>query len=452
MISNFDEDEALLLLNDITITDDELSDFELSDIEKDSMCKNIINKVKTKKSNKKKLALAASLALILCASIPLSNRDAFGSMISRLVNIPDVGNVRVVNNGLSLKKSEIQNDVTLNTMYIDNKKIIITLTIKSPHNYYYSNYFIKDEHGNTYKLDVVDSSAQSDINITTYKAEYDGDVKSANKYFLSVMGNKAEFSLTSSDFTNVEANHTFYSATNGITTLNVTSVSRDKDILKVAYYVNDINKNSSTIPSFNIGTFKEVEYAEKKGYKYLYNSTVDNPIFKLYDESGNSDFGHSSQSHLTFENESLFNLKKLKGKKLKLTLPSVVYTIGYFTPSNGINIDLPVPESGKLLLNKAGDYNGFKYKIIGIERLSKNTIALDYNFINDPSSKLQIFDMSFNSTTVYSSDIETDPSGYLRSELTSRTPIGTTFNLNEISMSYASVGPFEINIDLDKVK
>lgn len=329
--------------------------------------------------------------------------------------------------------------------------ILLISSLKSSNKYYYTNYFIKDEHGNTCKLKVFDSAGEGN-NTATYKAEYDGDVKNANKYFLSVMSNMAEFNLTSSDFTNVETNHTLYSATNGITTLNVTSIKRDNDILTVAYYVNDISKIIYPIQSFNIGTFKEVENALKKGYKYLYHSSINGPIFELYDESGNSEFGYSSPSHLTYENESLFNLKKLKDKKLKLTLPSVVYNVESPYWSKGINLNLPVPASGKLLLNITGDYKGFKYKIIGIERLSKNKIALDYNYINDPNSKLQTFQMQFTSSTVCSSDIEDNSNGYCRSGLTSRDPIGTTFNLNGISIYYASVGPLNINIDLDKIK
>lgn len=449
MNSCFNEDETLMLLNDINITEEDLSDDELTDIEKRKLKTDIMGKIKPKISKRKKWTIAAAIAFTAVVSIPLVQTDVFAKMLSKLAVVPGIGEIMMNDKGLALKNSITDNDVTLNNMYIDQNKIVVTLSVKSKENYYESSYSVKDDKGNTYKLKVNDSSGGDIDNITTYKAEYTGKVKKASKYTLSVMNHKASFTLKNSDFAEVSEAQSLYTATNGKTTVNITSVKRDGDILKVAYYVTDSLNHYSTAPSFNVLTFKEEEECKKKGLEPRENG-IQLPYFELYDEYGNKDFGHISSSHLTYENESLFNLKKLKGKKLKLTLPSVTYHMGNNFEARDFKVELDVPKQGKTMLNRIEEFNGFKYKIVSIERLSDRKIALQYNFINDSSSKLQAIDMGLDGDTYGGSSDYYE--GNFRNIMTSENSIGDKFELNNISIGYASVGPFEFELDLDKIK
>ncbi|AQS06295.1 hypothetical protein [Clostridium beijerinckii] len=64
MKSNLNEDEILVLLNDVTITDNELSSFEFNDIEKRKLVCKVINKVKENSSKRRHISVAASLILV----------------------------------------------------------------------------------------------------------------------------------------------------------------------------------------------------------------------------------------------------------------------------------------------------------------------------------------------------------------------------------------------------
>ncbi|MFW2490925.1 DUF4179 domain-containing protein [Clostridium chromiireducens] len=78
MKSNFNEDEILVLLNDVTITDDELSPLEYSDIEKRKLCCKVLNKVKENSPKRRRLSIAASL--ILVCSIALAGKSVIATI------------------------------------------------------------------------------------------------------------------------------------------------------------------------------------------------------------------------------------------------------------------------------------------------------------------------------------------------------------------------------------
>lgn len=449
MNSCFNEDDALILLNDITIIEEDYSDCELNDLEKISIKKDILSKINHKTFKRKKWSIAAAIALITTLSIPLTQTDVLAKMLSRLAIVPGIGEIIMNDKGLALKNSITDNNVTLNSMYIDQNKIVVTLSLTSKENYYDASYSIKDDNGNIYKLKVHDSCMEASDNTTTYKAEYTGRVKKAATYTLFVMNNKASFNLKHSDFAEVSEAKNIYTATNGKTTLNISSVKKDGDILKIAYYVTDSLNHYSIAPSFNLVTFKDEEENKKRGFEF-HKSCIESPYFEIIDEYGNKEFGHSSTSHLTYENESLFNLKKLKGRNFKLTLPSVTYRVGNNFEAKDFKIELDVPKQGKTVLNKIEEFNGFKYKIISIERLSDKKIALQYNYINDKNSKLQIIDLNIGGDTYASSADYYD--GNFRNVMTDKRPIGDKFEINSISIGYASVGPYEFDIDLDKIK
>ncbi|MCS4515691.1 hypothetical protein JTS93_02365 [Clostridium botulinum] len=62
-------------------------------------------------------------------------------------------------------------------MYVDNNKIIVTLTIE-PEELTPSYYTVRDEHGNSYELHRSDNLAMMpDNHIGSYRAEYYGEVK-----------------------------------------------------------------------------------------------------------------------------------------------------------------------------------------------------------------------------------------------------------------------------------
>jgi hypothetical protein len=448
MNSSVNEDKLLILLNDISITEDELCDDKLTDIEKKQLYKDIMKKIKPKTTSRKKWSIAAATVALICISIPLSQTDVFASMLAKLAVIPGIGEVMTGDKGLLLSKSLTDNGVTLNTMYIDKDKILVTLTIKSDENFYDSSYKIQDDRGNSYKLKVTDSAGQMD-GTTTYKAEFNGKVEKANKYNLSAMSSKAEFVLDNNDFAEASEAKNLYSITNGITTLNITSIKKKNNILTLAYYVTETINNYSKNPSFNLGTFDDEKENKKRGFAMI-DSSIEGPFFKLYDEQNNSEYGHSSSSHLTFQNESLFDLNKLNGTKLKLSLPSVVYHMGSDPANSDFNMSVDVPKSGKSDLNIINEYNSFKFNLVSIERLSDNQISIIYNFIPHTNPKLKVLDMDLGGN-VFSSGTDSIE-GKRRTILTSKTPIGDKFDINRVLITFASVGPFELKFDLNDIK
>jgi len=361
--------------------------------------------------------------------------------------------------GFALKNSMTNNNVTINSMYIDQNKIAVTLTVEHTSKYDGSPYSIRDDKGNVYELKVTNSCVDDYRNMTAYKAEYIGEVKKASKYTLSVDSHQASFTLNDSDFAEVSSAKTLYTASNGNTALNITSVKREGDILKIDYYSTDYpiaagtNMENSKDKAFNLGTFKDEEQNNERGFK-LPESSIEMPYFELSDEYGNKEYGHSSSSNTIDEYQSSFNMKKLKGNKLKLILPSVTYEYRKKFDTNDSGIELDVPKEGKTMLNRIEEFNGFKYKILSIERLSDKMFALHYEFINDNTSKLQpkpigMFMNIGEDTYSVGSDLN---KGNLRLVITSRNLIGDKVKVNPTSISYASVGPFEFELDLDKIK
>ncbi|WP_234117220.1 hypothetical protein [Clostridium hydrogenum] len=463
MNSNFNEDEILTMLNDIEITEDELSNEDLTEIEKKKLSKNILNSVKIKKLKIKKTIIASSIAGLMILSVPLVNSNAFADITSKLSIIPGIGQVTIDNNkGLVLKNSLEVNSVTLKNLYMDNTKLVATIHLNSSEDYQCANYYLKTADGITYKLKVTDASYDESIPNSfsaTYKLEYNGFIEKSSKYTLGVINDKATFSLTNNNFKEAFPSGILYTATNGKTTLNITSVKKDKNILRVYYYFTDkFNKNTTNQDpsiSFNIGTFKDEEQINST--KGSIESSIDNPHFQLSDEFNNVDYGHDDSAQLSYENVSSFNLDKLKGSKLKLSIPSITYTTGNiksleeFKKNNDFNISLNVPKSGKTILNEVHEYKGFKFKIISIERLSDKKISLVYTVLNDENSKLKTLDVQLGSTSCDGGSSDATTNNVI-SVLPSNNIIGDKIDIDTINIRFASVGPFNTNINLNNIK
>lgn len=463
---NLNEDDVLMLLNDININEDEFSNVELNEIEKKKICKNIISKVKPKKSKSKRNFIAAAIILLISIPILISQKNVLANMIEKLTIISGIGEVKVSSDKPKILKNSVkQGNITLANMYVDNSKIIVTLTIEPEENKP-SYYTIKDDHGNSYELHRSSNLAiMPDNNIGSYRAEYYGKVKKANKYTLSIVDNdekftKAAFKLKDSDFKEAPESKVLYTATNGINTLNVTSLKREGNILKVDYYLTD------TLPDFklkimdtlNCGTFEE---GKNWGWKEpinmkLINNNSRNRYIIISDEYNNAVYGHSNTNYLDQGNESLFDLSKLTGKKLKLTVPNVFYHVqtDFMSENYDFKFELDVPRSGKSILNKSGEYKGIKFKIISIERLSDNSVELIYNYVNDNNAKLQTSDISFCSITEGDggNNRYRPYNNIVKHTLEKKNAIADKLQLNHISAFFYSVGPFEIELDPSTIK
>lgn len=464
---NLNEDDVLMLLNDVNINENEFSNMELNEIEKKKICKNIISKVKPKKSKSKRNFIAAAVILIVSIPILISQRNVLANMIEKLTVISGIGEVKVSSDKPKILKYNLkQGNITLANMYVDNNKIIVTLTIE-PEEDKPSYYTIKDEHGNYYELHRSDNLAlMPDNNIGSYRAEYYGKVKKANSYTLSIVDNdkkltKATFKLKNSDFKEAPESKVLYTATNGITTLNVTSLKKEGNILKVDYYFTD------TLPDFkfkkidkvNQGTFeegKEWGFKEPISTKLINNDSIRDSHIIISDEYNNAVYGHNNTNYLDQENESLFDLSKLTGKKLKLTISNVVYHVrnDCMSKNNDFKLGLDVPKSGKSILNKTGEYKGIKYKIISIERLSNDSVELIYNYINDSKSNLQTWNISFGNFNNWENGSNTHEhyNGNIKHMLQKEKGIGDTLELNDIEGVFSSVGPFEIELDPSTIR
>ncbi|APU59574.1 hypothetical protein [Clostridium botulinum] len=182
----------------------------------------------------------------------------------------------------------------------------------------------------------------------------------------------------------------------------------------------------------------------------------------ISDEYNNTVYGHNNTNYLDQENESLFDLSKLTGKKLKLTVLNVNYSFGNdyvdknnsFKLNNDFKLELYVPKSGKNILNKTGEYKGIKYKVISIERLSNNSVELIYNYINNSNTKFQIHNISFDSITIGENgeSVTRSYNNIIKHILKLENGIGDKLQLNNIRGSFSSVGPFEIDLDPSTIK
>ncbi|WP_434303730.1 hypothetical protein [Clostridium botulinum] len=471
---NLNEDDILMLLNDITINENEFSNAELNEIEKKKICENIISKVQPKKSKSKRNFIAAAVILLISIPLLISPKNVLANMLEKLTVISGIGEVKVSSDKPKILKNSLKKgNITLANMYVDNNKIIITLTIE-PEELTPSYYTVRDEHGNSYELHRSDNLAMMpDNHIGSYRAEYYGKVKKANKYTLNIIDNdkkftKATFKLKNSDFKEAPEPKILYTATNGITTLNVTSLKKEGNILKVDYYFTD------TLPDFkwkeidtlNYGTFEEAkqwsleqeDFKEPINTKLINNNPTEAPSIIISDEYNNAVYGHNNTNYLDQENESLFDLSKLTGKKLKLTVLNVKYRIQNDGRSkdNDFKFELDVPKSGKSILNKSGEYKGIKFKIISIERLSNNSVELIYNYVNDNNSKLQTSTMWLSSSTLGENGSDsTKPfnnDNNIKTIMKRKNSIGDKLQLNEINAFFSSVGPFEIDLDPSTIK
>lgn len=475
---NLNEDDILMLLNDITINENEFSNAELNEIEKKKICENIISKVQPKKSKSKRNFIAAAVIILISISLLISPKNVLANMLEKLTVISGIGEVKVSSDKPKILKNSLKKgNITLANMYVDNNKIIITLTIE-PEELTPSYYTVRDEHGNSYELHRSDNLAMMpDNHIGSYRAEYYGKVKKANKYTLNIIDNdkkltKATFKLKNSDFKEAPETKILYTATNGITTLNVTSLKKEGNILKVDYYFTDTLPDFKwkSIDTLNYGTFEEAKQwsLQEYGFKEPINTKLINhnpteaPSIIISDEYNNAVYGHNNNNYLDQENESLFDLSKLTGKKLKLIVLNVNYSFGNdyvdknnsFKLDNDFKLELDVPKSGKRILNKTGEYKGIKYKIISIERLSNNSVELIYNYINDSNAKLQVHNISLYSINIgeNGSDSTTLYNNNIKHIIKKENRIGDKLQLNNIRCSFSSVGPFEIDLDPSTIK
>ncbi|ADK13750.1 hypothetical protein WX45_00756 [Clostridium ljungdahlii DSM 13528] len=474
---NLNEDDVLKLLNDVNINENEFSSDDLNEFEKKKICKDIISKVKPKKPKGKKNFIAAAIIFLITIPIIISQKNVLANMIEKLTVISGIGEVKVSSDRPKILKNSIkQGNITLANMYIDNNKIIVTLTIE-PEELKRSYYTITDNHGNSYELHSSDNLAlMPDNQIGSYRAEYNGKVKKANSYTLSIVDNdkkftKATFKLKNSNFKEAAESKILYTATNGITTLNVTSLKRQGNILKVDYYFTDTlpDFKSKRIDTLNYGTFqegKEWGCKEPISTKLINNNSIQNSHIIISDEYNNAVYGHNNINYLDQGNESLFDLSKLTGKKLKLTVPNVIYhtdSINFKAINNDLNnfnnetsdfnLELDIPKSGKSILNKIVNYKGFKFKIISINRLSNDSIELIYNYINDSNSRLQTSNILFESVT--DGDGECNPSqnnGNIKVFYKLQNGIGDNLKLNHLQYTFSSVGPFEIDLNPSTIK
>ncbi|ENK0556587.1 hypothetical protein B2H94_01470 [Clostridium sporogenes] len=471
---NLNEDDILMLLNDITINENEFSNAELNEIEKKKICENIISKVQPKKSKSKRNFIAAAVIILISISLLISPKNVLANMLEKLTVISGIGEVKVSSDKPKILKNSLKKgNITLANMYVDNNKIIITLTIE-PEELTPSYYTVRDEHGNSYELHRSDNLAMMpDNHIGSYRAEYYGKVKKANKYTLNIIDNdkkltKATFKLKNSDFKEAPETKILYTATNGITTLNVTSLKKEGNILKVDYYFTDKLPDFKwkSIDTLNYGTFEEAKQwsLQEYGFKEPINTKLINhnpteaPSIIISDEYNNAVYGHNNNNYLDQENESLFDLSKLTGKKLKLTVLNVNYRIQNDgrSKNNDFKFELDVPKSGKSILNKLGEYKGIKFKIISIERLSDSSIELVYNYVNDKNSKLRTSTMWLSSSTLGENGCDStkpfNDDNTIKTIMKRKNIIGNKLQLNEMNAFFSSVGPFEIELDPSTIK
>ncbi|MHC1685127.1 MAG: DUF4179 domain-containing protein [Clostridiaceae bacterium] len=132
MKPDFNEDEILVLLNDITITDDELSTLEFNDLEKRKLSNKVLTKVKVKSSKRKGFSIAASLILI--CSIGLANKPVIATINSKIFGDNKAIEQAVENNYVqgvhdgAIKYNGVE--VKVSNMVIDKAKLALSFDLK----------------------------------------------------------------------------------------------------------------------------------------------------------------------------------------------------------------------------------------------------------------------------------------------------------------------------------
>lgn len=132
MKSSFNEDEILVLLNDVTITDDELSSMELNDIETRKLRYKVINKIKEKSLKKRRLSIAA--AVILVCSIALASKSVIATINTRIFGDNKAIEQAVKNNYVQTVTGDAVNNngvrVQVTDMVIDKAKFALSFNLK----------------------------------------------------------------------------------------------------------------------------------------------------------------------------------------------------------------------------------------------------------------------------------------------------------------------------------
>ena len=132
MKSNFNEDEILVLLNDVTITDNELSSLEFNDIEKRKLRCKVLNKVKEKSSKRRHFSIAASL--ILVCSIALAGKSVIATINTEIFGDNRAIEQAVKHNYVQEVNGGIVNDngvgIQLTNIVIDKAKFALSFDLK----------------------------------------------------------------------------------------------------------------------------------------------------------------------------------------------------------------------------------------------------------------------------------------------------------------------------------
>ncbi|MBN1038965.1 DUF4179 domain-containing protein [Clostridium botulinum] len=132
MKPDFNEDEILALLNDVTITEDELSPLEFNDIEKRNLSNKVINKVKEKSSKIRSFSKAASV--ILVCSIALASTSVIAAINTKIFGGNKAIEQAVKNNYVQAVNVGTVNDngvgIQLTNIVIDKAKFALSFDLK----------------------------------------------------------------------------------------------------------------------------------------------------------------------------------------------------------------------------------------------------------------------------------------------------------------------------------
>lgn len=445
MNSNFSEDDILKLLNEVKIDDTELSDKSLSELEKKALNKKIIKKVKHKNFNFKKILAVASISIILI-SIPVLNSDAFNKISEKTSILSGIGQLDVNDeNSFSLNHAIISNGLTLQNFYVDNNKVIIS--IKNSDYRENESYSLKTDDGTKYNLKPL--SFYSNF----VQIGFSGKVKNSSFYDVGISkSNKtANFHILKKALTNVKPVTSLYKASNGIVTFNIASVKKSGNTLLMSYFVTDKFKDNSMLSLFLNGS--------KTANNSSIKSTVDHPLIYIEDKYGNKSYGYNDTSGVN-NNESKFDLTNIKGNNIKLKLSSIPYSLRISSnDKKSFNIKLAAPQNKLTYINKAYELNGLKFKIISIDR-SLNTPTLTYTVLESGKNDkrkvvfLSLYSLNYHSfkNHVIKSNYIDEGSFLICNPQKSNTLLENTVNIDNAIINYVSVGPFDIKLDLNKIK
>lgn len=442
------------ILNEINLTEENFKDTDVTDkdirIMKAKVFKNI--GIKPKNKNIKKLAIAASIAILL--SIPFLNVTVLASIKGYLQFIPGIGIVEITSSGANsymltktINKPYANGKVIINGFEINNKNA--TLSIDGDNISYFKSVEIQNNDGSVYTMNETARGDCYDRNKLCYWSKsykYSGDIKPGKNYTI-ILNKEIKIPLSlvaDNDVRDLNSLGPTVSV-DGINLTALSSIEGDKLRVNLLAPQNNVDKRLN-YPDTHISINNE-----KHITKGLVNGILAKSSIYITDTIGNKYPAYMSSNITMSGQEYYFKTGNDITKHYTLTIPKILMDYNSKTP---FSIDLPKvgDSTPKQTINIAGYPVAVSIKKVSDAKV-RVTVGLNYN--KDSKTNLISFSLSspsikndalFEQTTQLQPDLSSSPA-YFEFSIDKNT---NHLNLEFIHPEIESQGPWNFNVKLKK--